>query len=258
MFPKTVVLTIDSHGFYAVKDCEYDIQNSGVKLEVNANTTTVNTNTTTDINTNTTIKNVFKINAVFAGVNNVSTQEIRNTTMRKVKKYVRTVGKTKQLNELVLGLRDLLVDCNKEIIPILEKDVANFKRQKGNRDDNDNNKDINSFTNYLRHYDKSYRIEHNILLEKNYIRFQPDEEYNDTLLVLNTERNDEIDLFTIIEGFNIQSFCLSEIIQFLRAFQVENIIILDFSCSGFKDFDTMTNISERSARFIRRNIYKCT
>jgi hypothetical protein len=249
MFPKTVVLTVDSHGFYAVKDCEFDMQNAGVKLEVNANI---------DINTNTTIKNVFKINAVFAGVNNVSTQEIRNTTMRKVKKYVRTIGKTKQLNELVLGLRDLLVDCNKEIVPILKTDVANFKRQK-RYNANDNNKHMNSFTEYLRHYDKSYRIEHNILLEKNYIRFQPDEEYKDTLLVFNTERNDEVDLFTIIEGFDVQSFCLSEIIQFLGAFQVENIIILDFSCSSFKDLDTMTNISERSARFIRRNIYnKCS
>ncbi len=47
-----------------------------------------------------------------------------------------------------------------------------------------------------------------------------------------------------------------EIIQFLNSFQVENIIIIDFSCSEFKELNYIKELSERDVRAIRRSWLK--
>lgn len=225
MFPKTTILTIDSHGFYLLDDTH----NCCKTIDVTNNTT------------NTSVKHVYKINATIAGVSNVSTKETRDKTMKKVKKFIQKsniTNKSIQLDMFVSELRDLLVECNQEHVSTLKKDIKYLKEEK-------------AFSNYLHHYNKSYTIEHNLLLEKNYVRFQPDEIYKDTL----SELVSGMDLYNIMDSFDIQTFCLSELIQFLNAFQVENIIILDFSCSDFKD-GTENVVSERQTRHIRRNLLR--
>lgn len=236
MFPKTVILTIDSHGFYTVDKGEIDEKLIDVS----------------NLDINSCIKNVYKINAVFLGVNNISTKITRSNTMKIIKNYVKKYNTQlqefddAQLDKFVLELRELLYDSNKEFVKSLENDVNMFKRK------NINIENTKTFSDYLHHYDKSYSIEHNILFEKNYVRFQDSEEYQDSL----TEEISEIDLFNIMDNFNIQLFCLYDIIQFLSSFQVENIIIIDFSCSDFKDLNTEKKLSDRDIRAIRRNWIK--
>lgn len=237
--PKTVILSIDSHGFCPV-------QNDKIYEAISIS----------DMNTNSSIKNIYKINAVIPGVKNVSTKKIRNKTMKKIQSFIQNSNienldlNEEILDDFVLQLRDILMDCNNELIPILQKDVIYIKNS---------NIEPEIFTNYLHHYDKSYRIEKNTLLEKSYMRFQSDEKYKDKLLVINSNEQGEIDLFILMKSLmdiDMNTFYLSDIIQLLGSLQVENIIILDFSCSDFKDVDTMEEVSSRTTRYIRRNLIK--
>uniref|UniRef100_A0A6C0IR31 Uncharacterized protein n=1 Tax=viral metagenome TaxID=1070528 RepID=A0A6C0IR31_9ZZZZ len=238
MFPKTVILTVDSHGFYTVDKGEIDEDIIDIS--------------TTSIFENSFIKNVYKINATILGINNISTKVTCNKTMNKVKKYIKKHNTQlqdfteDQLHKFVLDLRDLLVESNDLFVKSLENDVRIFKRK------NINKENTKMFSDYLYHYDKSYTIEHNVLFDKNYVRFEEDKQHNDEL----REMISGINLFDIMNAYNIQIFSLFELIQFLIAFQVENIIIIDFSCSEFKDLNSVRGLTDRDVRAIRRNWLK--
>lgn len=239
VLPKTVILSIDSHGFYP-------LQNDKIYETISIS----------DMNTNSSIKNVYKINSVIPGVKNVSTKKIRNKTMKKIQSFIQNSDieqldlNEEILDDFILQLRDILMDCNNELIPILQKDVIYIKNK---------NIEPEIFTNYLHHYDKSFSIEKNNLLEKSYMRFQSDEKYKDKLLVINSNEQGEIDLFILMKSLmdiDMDTFYLSDIIQLLGSLQVENIIILDFSCSDFKDLNSIKELSERDVRAIRRSLLK--
>jgi hypothetical protein len=245
LFSKTIIIAIDSHGFYPVKD------NKIINI---INVSDINTKT----NTNSYIKNIYKINATFPGVKNISTKKIRNKTMKKIQTFIQKSSveqlylNEEILDNYVLQIREILIECNNEIKHILEKDISYIKRK---------NIDIESeiISNYLHHYDKIFSIEKNIFLDKNYIRFQPNEKYKDKLLVMNINEQEDIDLFVLMKEIldvTVDTFNLSDIIQMLSSMSVENIIILDFSCSDFKNIDTMEDINSRTTRYIRREINK--
>ena len=107
-FQKTVILAIDSHGFYL-------IQNDKIYETISIS----------DMNTNSSIKNVYKINSVIPGVKNVSTKKIRNKTMKKIQSFIQNSNienldlNEKTLDNFVMQLRDILMDCNNGLIPIL-------------------------------------------------------------------------------------------------------------------------------------------
>jgi len=248
LLPKTVILAIDSHGCYPIKDNKiYDA----------ISVSNMNTLLSND-NTNSSIKNIYKINSVSPGVKNVSTKKIRDKTMEKIRLFIQNNSNSIErlavneeiLDDVVLQLRDILMDCNNELISILQKDVI-YKKNK--------NIEPETFANYLHHYDKSFAIEKNNLLEKNYVRFETNEKYKDKLLVMNSIEKGEIDLFIVIKelmNIDMDTFYLSDIIQLLGSLQVENIIILDFSCSDFKDLNSIKELSERDVRAIRRSLLR--
>jgi hypothetical protein len=163
-----------------------------------------------------------------------------------------------EVDNLANSIQELLITNNKE----QSDDIINFHRQSYKK----NNLNVH-FQNFAHHYDKSYIIKTyksgDSIPEKFYIKFRDgevelpedsEEIYFNKIVLYNLDG--QPDLFELLEtmGMHIDQINTSQMIELLSNLGVENIIIVDLSCSvftGAKEF-----ITPRHASYTRRNMLK--
>ena len=236
--PKTLVVGINMHG-------ELHFTESGsVKKDVIPNNFRVTV-----------------INAVAPGVPNISTFEKTEELSEKIynrikrRKHWNKLTKT-QIDDLAENIKDLLVNTNKQ----QSKDIIREHQRLYSK-----NKVNKSFQNYVHNYDHSFKITSydsgDKIPDKLYLKFQegevliPDdveEKYFNSIILFNLEG--EPDIFEILQsvGMDIDQITTSQLIEFLSSLGVENLIMIDLSCSVFKG--NSKHLTERNIRYTRRKI----
>ena len=245
MFPKTLIIGINSHG-------EIPLDNQG-----NPETTKFKLN------------QMIQLNAVTCGVANISTFDTYHKLSEIVADYIDETpldwGKQhnkEELMEYVKILQDLLVKNNMEERKDIEK---MYKRVK-------NSELLEQLhrRRYIHTDNKSYNIsyykEGDTITNKLFYKFSPEEiefyglddeiiedAYFNKIFVYNDEYKTNI--FDLLEsqGVVIEEITLFNLIDYLGGMGIENIILLDLSCSVFKDNEGKP-LSDRAIRRTRRTM----
>lgn len=201
------------------------------------------------------------INAVAPGVPNISTlQEYENIAM-KISTFVKTMKtnyneltKT-QIDALSKQFKNMLVSENKNQAMDIVKEHQRLYSKK--------DVDIN-FQKFTHQYGNSFQIKsydtNDTIPNKMFVRFSekevinPDnikETYFNNIVLFNY---DELDLFNMLlsVGLDINEITLGKMLEFFVALGVENLIIIDLSCSTFHSIPKF--LTERNIRQIRRKM----
>jgi hypothetical protein len=203
------------------------------------------------------------INAVAPGVPNICKLENYESLAENVSERIKDITNwntfTKnELDNLSTSIKELLITNNKEE----SDDIINIHRQSYRKNTLDTN-----FQNFAHHYDKSYIIKTyksgDYMPEKFYIKFRDgevalsensEEIYFNKIVLYNLEG--QPDLFELLEtmGMHIDQINTSQMLELLSNLGVENIIIIDLSCSVFTG--AKEHITPRHASYTRRNMMK--
>lgn len=200
------------------------------------------------------------INAVAPGIPNISTLEDYENMATRISKVVKKRQYYDELtnyeiNKVVVNLRDILVRENKvqssDIIKVHQH--LYYKNQ------------VNVvFQKFTHQYGNSFNIKtysaNDKIPNKLFIKFSegevinPDnieEKYFNNIVLFNL---DESDLFRMLVsvGLYIEQITLGQILEFLVGFGVQNLIMIDLSCSTFKGKSEF--LTERNIRLKRRKM----
>ena len=236
--PKTIVIGIYLHGELHLK------KNGSLRKDIVPN------------NMNVTI-----INGVAPGIPNISTLKAYEKMAAKVYKKSKLVN---NWNELTKHKIDLLSTDIKEILKKTNQPQAStiIKEHQLLYSKNRTNIDFQQFANY---YDHSFRITSyasgDTIPDKLYIKFEegeiinPDnieEKYFNRITLYNLKG--EPDLFEMLAecGLDIDQITLGRILEFVVNLGVENVIIVDLSCSVF--IGKSEHLYERNIRHLRRQM----
>lgn len=200
------------------------------------------------------------LNAVAPGIQNISTlEDYENIAIRfsKVVKKRQCYDKltNDKINKVVVNLRDMLVRENKkqsnDIIKLHQhlycKNQVNVVFQK-----------------FTHQYGNSFNIktylENDKIPNKLFIKFAegeviiPDnteETYFNNIVLFNLEESDLFRMLVSV-GLDIEQITLGQMLEFLVGLGVQNLIMIDLSCSTFKGKSEF--LTERNIRLIRRKI----
>ena len=200
------------------------------------------------------------INSVAPGVPNISTLEDYEHIATQISKTVKerknydTLTKS-QINSVAENLRDTIVKENKDQAnDIINEHQHLYSKHK-----------VNPILQKFAHqYGNSFKIktyeENDKLPNKLFIKFSegevinPDnipENYFNNIVLYNLE---ELDLFKMLEsvGLDINKITLGEMLEFLVNLGVQNLIMVDLSCSVFKGKSEF--LTERNIRLTRRKM----
>lgn len=133
----------------------------------------------------------------------------------------------------------------------------------------------NTFSEFYHTYDNAFQSikcsqqEQDQIYNKLYTKFTPDEiadiknkgennfdnaVYFNKIIMFNKNNDDLFEIFKFLNnGVPIEEITLFNLLEFMYGFGVENIIIIDLSCSTFSE-----NLTNRTCRLIRREILKKT
>lgn len=238
--PKTLIIGINMHGMI-------QLQSDG---ELHKETVPENMNLTV-------------ISAVAPGVPFVSTFENYENISAKITNKINRIKNwnkltNKQIEGLSENLRDLLVQTNQEE----SKNILKMHQQLYSK------RRVNSiYQRFAHYYDDAFRIQNyrsnETFTDKLFLKFlqgevlNPNcatEEYFNKIVIYNLEGKQDIFQYLASVGLNIEEITLSELITFLVNIGVENLIVVDLSCSVFSgDADYLT---ERNIRYLRRQMLK--
>jgi hypothetical protein len=200
------------------------------------------------------------INAVAPGVPNISTLEDYENMARQISKTVKerknydTLTKC-QINMIAENLKDMLVKENK----VQSNDILNEHQKLYSK-----NKVSPTLRKFVHQYGNSFKIKtyeaNDKIPNKLFIKFNegevinPDnipENYFNNIVLYNLE---ELDLFNMLEsvGLDINQITLGEMLEFLVNLGVQNLIMVDLSCSEFKGKSEF--LTERNIRLKRRKM----
>lgn len=238
--PKTLIIGVNMHG-------EIHLQNNGelCKEVVPEN------------------MNLSVISAVAPGVPFVSTFENYENISAKVSNRINKIKNWNKLTNSYLedlseNLRDLLVETNKEAA----KEILKMHQQLYSK------QNINQiYQQFSCYYDNAFRIKkyraNDTFTDKLFLKFSegevlnPDnipEEYFNKIVIYNLEGKQDIFQYLASVGLNIEEITLSEMITFLVNIGVENLLVVDLSCSVFKGHPNY--LTERNIRYLRRQMLK--
>lgn len=205
--------------------------------------------------------NVTIINGVAPGIPNISTLKAYEKMAAKVNKKSKLVN---NWNELTKHKIDLLSTDIKEILKKTNQTQSKsiIKEHQLLYSKNRTNTEFKQFANY---YDHSFRITSyasgDTIPDKLYIKFEegeiinPDnieEKYFNRITLYNLKG--EPDLFEMLAevGLDIDQITLGRILEFVVNLGVENVIIVDLSCSVF--IGQSAHLYERNIRHLRRQM----
>lgn len=249
--PKTIVISIDTHGF--------NYLNSDLKQEY-IDISNKNNSHNKDLN-------IYKINVAFPGVTNISNFKTLKSIFTKMRAYISKNGE--KINEEP-------EKCINDLVRILRNSYNAMV------DELDKNKTLRKeihLNDYLCNYQHAFTIEKvgsnfntNQIKEKGYALFTEDEtqninkkakyyEYFNKAVIMNLGNIDILDTLKQHLNVDVSVFYLSEIIDLCYNLpNVENIIIIDNTCSNFKyksiEYDVMINTDNRTTRRLRREMLK--
>lgn len=238
--PKTLIIGVNMHG-------EIHLQNNGEQY-----------NETVPENMKLTV-----ISAVAPGVPFVSSFENYENMSAKISKRINKIKNwdnltNSQLTNLTLSIQDLLVETSKEET----KDILKMHQHLYTK------QDINPvYQRFAHYYDSAFKIQkynsNETFTDKLFLKFSkgevlnPDnipEEYFNKIVIYNLEGKQDIFQYLASVGLNIEEITLSEMITFLVNIGVENLIVVDLSCSVFKG--NTNYLTERNIRYLRRQMLK--
>lgn len=203
--------------------------------------------------------NVTTINSVAPGITNISNIEAIETIAKqlsskiKTKKNYNKLTKT-QITKITENIRDLLVEENKQhAFNIIKEYHYSYSKYKVNND----------FQHFAYQYDNSFRIKtydtYSSIPNKLFIKFTNGEQSNpnnfhehyfNKIILYNLQ---ELDLFEMLEtsGLTIEHISMENLMEYFVSLGVQNLIIVDLSCSTFNvDY----KISDRHIRQVRRHM----
>jgi len=206
---------------------------------------------------------VYTINSVAPGVPNISTLENYENLSEQIYAKVETIEDWNTVNAENLSeeLKRLLVELNKEqseeIIKLVQQNYS--KRIKNEH-----------HANYAYHYDKSFQIKtyygNQNIPNKLFLKFTENEieqieqdddienGYFNKIVLYNLEgQPDLFELLEAVSGNQFDRIDISQICDFFTSLGVENLIIVDLSCSIFRGENPL---SERETRYARRQFSK--
>lgn len=238
--PKTIIIGVNMHG-------EIHLQDNG---ELYKEIVPENMNLTL-------------ISGVALGIPFVSTFENYENISAKVSKRINRIKNWNKLTKsqiqvLSESLKNLLVQTNKKETRDILK-LHQHLYSKGNT-----NPIYQKFSHY---HDNAFTIKkynsNEIFTDKLFLKFSKGEALNpnnvpeiyfNKIVIYNLEGTPDIFQFLESVGLNIEEIRLSEMITFLVNIGVENLIVVDLSCSVFRgDTDYLT---ERNIRYLRRQMLK--
>ena len=200
------------------------------------------------------------VNAVAPGVTNIISVETIEKISEKISnkiKHIKNWDKlTKKFDKLSEGIQDLLVRTNKKQA---EENVKEHQRLYAK---NKVHLSYQEFANSCEHTFKITSYESgDTIPDKLYLKFEeekilnPDnieENYFNKITLYNLEG--EPDVFEMMKsvGLDIDQITTAQLIEFLSSLGVENLIIVDLSCSVFKG--DSKHLSERNIRYMRRKM----
>jgi hypothetical protein len=219
------------------------------------------------------LKQLIQINAVTYGVPNVSTFETYDKLSKIVSDFncENNIGldnedTSENLIDYTTKIQNLLIENNEEEVRDIEKQHKKLTKQCGGKQ----TEMLNKFGSYVHNSDKSYKIysfiESDIILNKTFYKFTPEEikyyelsedinqnSYFNKIVVYNMEG--KVDIFELLEsiGYKLTEITLFNLIDLLHGMGVENLISIDLSCFVFKNIKGEL-ISDRANRITRRNI----
>jgi hypothetical protein len=239
--PKTVIIGINMHGEIPLKENGYVMEG------------TVPEKMTITI-----------INAVVPGVPNISTLENYENLTETVSKNISSSENNwdsmslSQIEELSEKIKSELIKENESQSKEIIKQHKRLNSKKTT--------DVN-FQRYAHSYDNAFKIttynENDSIPDKLYYKFgdgevlNPEnitEQYFNQIVIYNLKG--EPDIFDLLEsvGMEIDEITTIQLIEFLQSLGVENLIIIDLSCSTFKSGEF--SISDRRIRYMRRTLAK--
>ncbi|MDI9338827.1 MAG: hypothetical protein QM539_10450 [Alphaproteobacteria bacterium] len=247
--PKTIVISIDTHGFnYLTQDLKQEIVDIKDKSK----------NNNKDLN-------IYKINVAFPGVINISDFKTLKSIFTKMSAYISKNGE--KLNEEPEV-------CINNLVSILK---TNYDKMVYELDKNKTLRKETKFNDYLCNYQHAFTIEKagsnfntSQIKEKGYALFTEEEteninrkakyyEYFNKAIIMNLGNIDILDTLKQYLNVDVSVFYLSEIIDLCYNLpNVENVIIIDNTCSNFKyksDIqDVMIGLDARTTRRLRREM----
>jgi hypothetical protein len=200
------------------------------------------------------------INSVAPGVPNISTLEEYEHMATQISKTVKE-GKNydkltnSQINRIAENLRDMLVKKNKDQSNNIIKEHQHLYSK---------NNVTSVLQKFVHQYGNSFKIKtyeaNDKIPNKLFIKFNegevinPDnieEKYFNNIVLYNLE---ELDLFKMLKSahLDIDQITLGEMLEFLANLGVQNLIIVDKSCSTIKGNPEF--LTERNIRLIRRQM----
>ena len=199
-----------------------------------------------------------------AGVAEVSSLETKENIAIKISETIQSKRNNdkltnEEIDNLTIELRDLLVSENKT----QSEEIINLHHYQYCR-----NKVTPVLQNYTHQYDNAFKIisyeDGDTIPNKIFTRFSEGELINpdniesyyvNKIIIYNLEG--EPDLFDILKSLNIdldiQTISLGQLLTFFNALGVENLIIVDASCSVIKG--DCANTYDRNIRQIRRQMF---
>lgn len=207
--------------------------------------------------------NISIISSVAPGIPFVSTLSNSENLLNKIPtklKQVKDWNKltNSQLTKITKHIRNLLVDTNiKEANNIVKESQHLYVRNKTNT----------IYQKFSQYYDNSFKVTSycggDVFTDKLFIKFLDGEvlnpfniteNYFNKLTILNS--NEQQDIFQMLKicGLNIEQIWLSELFEFLLNIGVENLIIIDLSCSIFTGDPKY--LTDRHIRYLRREMIK--
>jgi hypothetical protein len=235
---KTLVIGIYLHGEYHLE------QNGNIKTDIIPNGMCVNI-----------------IHAASPGVPDVSTLEVKENIAQKISEKIQTNrnydGLTNaEIESLTFELRDLLVRENKQQAKnIIKLHQYQYKH----------NKITPMLQHFSHYYDNAFKIESydklRTIPNKIFSKFSKGElinpynikpNYVNKIIIYNLEEEPDLfDIFKLINR-NIETISLVQLLTFFRSLGVENLIIIDSTCSVFKG--DKNHLTDRNIRQLRRQM----
>lgn len=204
------------------------------------------------------------IRSAAPGVSEVSTLEAKENIAIKISETIQSnkhIDKLtkEEIDNLTIELRDLLVKENRD----QSKDIIKLHHHQYRR-----NQVTPVLQKFAHQYDNAFKLisyeNVNIIPNKIFTKFSEGELINpdniesyyvNKIIIYNLEG--EPDLFDILKSLNmdldIQTISLGQLLTFFNALGVENLIIVDASCSVIKG--DCANTYDRNIRQIRRHMF---
>lgn len=217
------------------------------------------------------IKSLTQLNAVSYGVPNVSRIENYNELIQLTSNFVdnQPIGldsTPEELFDYVSQLKQLLIKSSEPEIKNIEEYYRLFLSKNHYENENNDTNQRNSFARYIHSLDKSYTIKTTTngspIINKIFYKFSQDEQreigetspYFNKIVLYNAGNMDLFELLQSVTGYEITEISLYDLIEFFVGVGgVENIVLIDFSCSTFRDSNGNI-VNNRTSRALRREI----